>query len=155
MNLGPIDGFAAGAIGEPGQRTFLIRLTLDDASYWVLLEKGQVQSMAERCLDLLRTNYPLPPAMDAHDLGVPDEVLFRIGQIAVGYGDGTYTFLLAPTDPETASIEFTATPAQVLTMSNQALESVGRGRKPCPRCGLPMDGESCVACPKENGHRRR
>ncbi|NNC42794.1 MAG: DUF3090 family protein, partial [Acidimicrobiia bacterium] len=59
MNLGNVDAFAAGAVGEPGQRTFLVRVVVNDASYWMLLEKQQVQSLAERCLDLLRTNYPL------------------------------------------------------------------------------------------------
>jgi len=154
VNLGSIDGFAAGAVGEPGNRTFLVRLVVDEASYWLLLEKGQVQSLGERSLDLLRSNYPIPPSDEPTDLGVPEEVLFRVGQIAVGFGDGEYTFLFAPTDPEIASIEFVAAASQVLAMANQALESVGKGRKPCPKCGLPMDGDTCVACPKENGHRR-
>ncbi len=154
MNLGNVDAFAAGAIGEPGQRTFLVRVGVNDASYWMLLEKQQVQSLAERCLDLLRTNYPLPPEQPADDIGVPEEVIFRVGQIAVGFGDDEYSFQFAPTDPEVASIEFSATPSQVLAMCYQALDSVGKGRKPCPKCGLPMDGEVCVACPKENGHRR-
>ena len=154
MNLGPIEEFAAGAVGEPGSRTFLVRIGVDSASYWVLLEKGQVQSLGERCMDLLRTDYPLPDPAPATDLGVPEEVLFRVAQIAVGYGGGEYTFLFAPTDPEVASIEFTASPAQVLAMADQALESIGMGRTPCPNCGLPMDGDTCVECPKENGHRR-
>ncbi len=154
MNLGHVDQFAAGAIGEPGQRTFLVRVVVAGASYWMLLEKGQVHSLAERCLDLLRTNYPLPAEQPESELGIPDEVLFRVGQIAVGFGSDDYTFQFVPTDPEVAVIEFTATPSQVLAMSYQALESVGKGRRPCPRCGLPMDGETCVACPKENGHRR-
>lgn len=86
-----VDRIAAGAVGTPGQRTFLIQATRGDAVLSVLVEKEQVAILAARVLQLLTEleivasveddlgTYELPPL-------VPDpEPLFRARMMRLGY----------------------------------------------------------------------
>ena len=58
-SLGHIEHFVAGAVGEPGRRTFLLEIGSGVEFEWFLVEKEQVAALAHRVLELLG------------DLGVP------------------------------------------------------------------------------------
>ena len=57
-DLGPIDHFRAGAVGEPGRRTFLLEVGTLAGTEWFVLEKEQVAALARRSLELVRFFHP-------------------------------------------------------------------------------------------------
>ena len=160
-SLGPVDRFVAGAIGEPGERTFLIEVEGAGAPHWFLLEKQQVAVLAERVLELLRDAGYEPAATPRLSLRDPDAVDFRVGEIRMAYAssDEVITVTLIPVATEDEpdeddGVEFDVTAHQLHAMAVHAREVVVAGRPPCPRCALPMDPGEHV-CPASNGDLRR
>ncbi len=152
-NFGESDHFVAGAIGEPGRRTFLIEIGGDDAIEWFVLEKQQVAALAQRSLELLRQR-GLHPDEPGPDLSSPGESTFRIGEIAVGEDGENIVIVLSPTDDEpTDPVAVTVSPQRLGAMAVRALHVVGAGRPACRFCGLPMDSDAHT-CPAFNGDLR-
>src|SRR5699024_3163877 len=84
--------FVAGTVGEPGDRTFYLQVSQDSRLVSVLLEKQQVQILAERIGALLgevhrRFGADLPPedvaAEDLDPLQMPVDVEFRVGTMGL------------------------------------------------------------------------
>lgn len=94
------DRFVAGTVGQPGQRTFFLQASAGGRTTSVILEKTQVEALAERIDELLdevvrRTggSAPVPavaPAelLDTAPLQAPVEEEFRVGTMALAW-DGT------------------------------------------------------------------
>ena len=153
-SLGDLEELVAGAIGPPGKRVFYLRARTAGADAWFVVEKGQVASLAERTLELLRSRPPLPEAVAPSDLGEPGPVEFRVGAIAVGADETGFTFLLEPVEgDEGEPVSFRVEAARVRGMAEAALGVVAAGRPLCPFCNLPRDPEGHV-CPATNGDRR-
>lgn len=156
-DLGAVSLFVAGAIGEPGDRTFLLQFEQDDERSSYLLEKGQVEALAEQSRELLATvglegaGGEIPPA----EPWFPDELVFRVGGMQLTYTESTgeFTLLLAPTDEAEEAVSYTLTPAQLDAAARDGLEAVSAGRPRCPRCGLAMDRLG-HHCPATNGDLR-
>ena len=148
---GNVDRFVAGAIGPPGQRAFYIRVGAGGEDEWYLLEKTQVQALAQRCMELLRAD-ALPEAVPLGDLGEPTES-FRVGEILVAVDADGFTFALLPTEEGETGVRFTADPSQVRAMAEEALAVVVAGRPLCPFCNLPKDPDGHL-CPATNGDLR-
>ncbi len=158
MHLGPADRFVAGAVGEPGDRTFLIEVEAEGRSYWYLLEKQQVAVLAQRVIELLREAGHDTSSAHRVRLSDPGDVAFRVGEIRMAYAaiPATVTITLLPggDDEDLDGVEFDATAEQLYAMAVHAQEAVLAGRPPCPRCALPMDPDGHV-CPASNGDLRR
>lgn len=93
FNLDPVGRITAGAIGEPGQRTFFLQATSAGSQVSLLLEKTQVAALArhiEALLDRLVSTHPGPvaetePPADELELVGPVEPEFRVGSMSLGY----------------------------------------------------------------------
>jgi uncharacterized repeat protein (TIGR03847 family) len=172
----PPQRFVAGAVGQPGERTFYLQASDGSRVTSVSLEKFQVSQLAERLDELLdevlrRTGGPRPgtaaaPADDAPlDLPLMEE--FRVGAIALAWdGEGDRVIIEAqevsedPVEPLTEDlpedapailrVRISASAARAFT--RRALQVVSQGRPPCPLCGLPLEASGHV-CPRQNGHR--
>jgi uncharacterized repeat protein (TIGR03847 family) len=91
------DRFVAGTVGQPGQRTFFLQASAGGRTTSVVLEKTQVEALAERIDELLdevvrRTggSAPVPavaPAelLDTEPLQAPVEEEFRVGTMALAW----------------------------------------------------------------------
>lgn len=154
---GQAAAFVAGAIGEPGERTFLLQFSTDSGTETYLLEKGQVAALGEQSIELL-SQIGFAGAGDADlvpDLAMPEEIVWRVGEIQLGYVEATglITMVLGSIDAPEEKVTYAMTPAILDAAMTRALEVVEAGRPTCPRCGLAMapDGHHC---PKDNGDLR-
>ncbi len=151
-NLGTIDHFVAGAVGDPGRRTFLLEVSSEGALEWFLLEKRQVAALAERSIAALRAaGATLPEA--GPELTTPGEPTFRVGEIGIGIEDDQAVILLSPTEEEAEGVAFSVSLDRLGAMAVRAADVVGAGRPACRFCGLPVD-PSGHTCPASNGDLR-
>ena len=175
----PPDRFVAGAVGQPGERTFYLQASAAGRVTSVALEKFQVSLLAERLDELLdevlrrtggRAAVPATaPAGLADDgpLDLPLMEEFRVGAIALAWDrDDERVVIEAQEDSESpvepladevpedgpAILRVRITAAMARAFSRRASQIVSQGRPPCPLCGLPLDAEGHV-CPRQNGHR--
>ncbi|WP_084704555.1 DUF3090 domain-containing protein [Phaeacidiphilus oryzae] len=121
----PPERFVAGTVGEPGHRAFYLQASGEGRTTSVLLEKAQVEALAERVDELLdevlrRTGGSAPvPAVaptdmvDTAPLDVPLDEEFRVGTMALAW-DGNQERVIVeaqamvesdPDDPESADEE--------------------------------------------------
>jgi uncharacterized repeat protein (TIGR03847 family) len=94
FDFGIPDRFVAGTVGQPGQRTFFLQARKGSALVSVVLEKVQVQVLAERLALLLaevaRRGAQVPEALapaddDTEPLGEPLVDAFRVGTMTLGW----------------------------------------------------------------------
>jgi uncharacterized repeat protein (TIGR03847 family) len=175
----PPDRFVAGAVGQPGERTFYLQASAAGRVTSVALEKFQVSLLAERLDELLdevlrrtggRVAVPATAPADLADDGPLDLPLmeeFRVGAIALAW-DGEDERVVIEAQEETenpveplaeevpengpAVLRVRITPAEARAFSQRALQIVAQGRPACPLCGLPLDEDGHI-CPRQNGHR--
>jgi uncharacterized repeat protein (TIGR03847 family) len=157
IDLGDVTRFAAGAVGEPGKRTFFVEVAGPAGDHWFQAEKSQVAALALEAATLLRTAglEGSGTELDAV-MRPPADVAFRVGDIGIVYTEesGTFTMVLMPLDEaEDEEVRFTVTAPQLDAMAREAATVVTSGRPACPRCGLAMDPEGHV-CPASNGDLR-
>jgi uncharacterized repeat protein (TIGR03847 family) len=88
----PPDRFVAGTVGEPGQRTFFLQARKATQVVSVVLEKVQVQVLAERLDQLLDeleesgiTPSVVPPTPDTEPLDEPLVETFRATTLTLGW----------------------------------------------------------------------
>ena len=181
INFDPVDAIAAGAVGEPGHRTFFIQAQQGGQVLSVLVEKEQVAVLSERMghlLDQVAEQFPgeeTPVEPGAGVLEGDPVPLFRALAIGIGFDPGRRMVVLElherPVEddekedeepagevpgpegvPEdTYMARFYLTLGQARAMASRGIEAVVAGRPPCPLCGGPLDPEGHV-CPKLNGH---
>jgi uncharacterized repeat protein (TIGR03847 family) len=86
------DRFVAGALGQPGNRTFFLQARDGDRIVSVVLEKVQVGLLAERLTQLLDEvrkrgakvpDEPIPTDLDNAPLDEPIQATFRTGTMAI------------------------------------------------------------------------
>ncbi len=172
----PPQRFVAGAVGQPGERTFYLQASDGSRVTSVSLEKFQVTQLAERLDELLdevlrRTGGPASgPSGSAADDGPLDLPLmeeFRVGAIALAWDGETDRVVIEAQEESESPVEPLAddipadgpgvlrvrlTPQAARAFAQRALRIVAQGRPPCPLCGLPLDAGGHV-CPRQNGYR--
>lgn len=93
-DFGVPDRFVAGTVGQPGHRTFFLQARKGTAIVSVVLEKVQVQVLAERLALLLaevaRRGVQVPEGLapsddDTAPLGEPLVEAFRVGTMTLGW----------------------------------------------------------------------
>ena len=173
MDLGPVDRITAGAVGEPGSRTFFLQARGGGELVTVVVEKQQVQLLAASILELLadlELETGTGPSDDQMELEEPVEARWRAGKLSIGYDQDRELFVLEieeyvaelgdeaeapPTgDVEPAIVQLAATREQMFALSRYGAALVERGRPTCQFCGNPIDPEG-HACPAMNGHSAR
>lgn len=168
FDLDPVSRITAGAIGEPGNRTFFIQARKDDVLVTLLAEKQQVQVLATTLTQLLESLGPDPEPPVEDDMGLEDPLLpeWRVGPMAIEVEEDTGLFVFLAEEAvvaedeeeegepiEGARARFVATRAQMRALADHAEEVCSAGRPRCQLCGFPIDPEGHT-CPATNGHRR-
>jgi uncharacterized repeat protein (TIGR03847 family) len=142
----PVTHITAGAIGEPGHRTFFIQAQHGLDTISLLCEKLHVQALIQ-AIDEMLANLEAEFGITRHsDLTVDEAVmaikepvdpLFPVGAMGLGYDANRDRVLLvaqeavgedAQRDP--LEVRFFATRAQMQALSAYAKEVVARGRPP-------------------------
>lgn len=172
------DRFVAGTVGTPGDRTFYLQATHEARIVSVLLEKQQVQILAERIDALLeeihrRFGTPLPPEddtiADLRPLTMPVDAEFRVGTMGLGWdaeseavvvellaiteGDFDESVVLDDTEEGPDAVRVFLSTAAAREFAARSTRVISAGREPCPLCGQPLDatGHMCV---RTNGFKR-
>jgi uncharacterized repeat protein (TIGR03847 family) len=174
------DRFVAGAVGQPGSRTFYLQAREGSRVVSVVIEKPQVALLAERLTELLAevrsrgANVPDDLSTGEVDRAPLEEPLveaFRVGTMAIVWdGDDESVVVEAreitvdegdeETDEGPAEAEededgdlmrVHMEPRMALAFAGRALEVVAAGRPPCPFCGQPLNPEGHI-CTRRNGY---
>lgn len=172
------DRFIAGTVGQPGDRSFYLQAVHDSRVVSVLLEKQQVQVLADRMGLLLeevhrRFGTEVPPEGaeldDASPLVTPIDAEFRVGTMGLGWdadAEAVVVELLAVSEVEydesvvlddseegPDAVRVFLTPLQARDFSLRSERVIAAGRAPCPLCGEPLapEGHMCI---RTNGYRR-
>jgi uncharacterized repeat protein (TIGR03847 family) len=167
-DLNPVSRITIGAIGEPGQRVFLLQASQGSSIITLKIEKEQARVLASSTIELLEEldqKYPRTyskldkPLTSDLMLQQPVEPEFVVGQIGLGYDQDQDFVVLVVQEVqlerggEPATARFWATRAQMRALSDHTLEVVNQGRPICPLCDSPIDPEGHF-CPKSNGYER-
>ena len=153
-DLGRATRVAAGAIGEPGDRTFFLEVDAPGGPFWFIMEKLQVAALALQVRELLQGRREDEAEYTG---GIADDPVpaFRVTEVRISdAGPDGYRVDLYPIDsPDTQAATFVASAEVLAAMTAPALTAVDAGRPRCPRCGLAMDPDG-HPCPAGNGDLR-
>lgn len=173
IRFDPPDQFIAGAVGEPGQRTFHLQAIGGGIAATVIVEKSQIAVLARRIAEMLRdlseggsvrlpeVALPLPRRLPA--LVEPLAPEFRVGTIALAWDPAPKRLILefrddmgiddagapppindSPEGPDVLRVSLGV--ATALEFAENALQLAAAGRAICPNCGVPLDprGHRCA-----------
>lgn len=164
--LDPVERITAGAVGEPGERTFFVQAEAAGATVTFLAEKEQVRMLAQAMQQLLdqlpAAAEDTPPEPASLILAGPLEPDWRVGEMSIEFDEErdriavVLSELVQVSDDEPdvagATARLVATRAQIRAMADHALEVVDSGRPRCQLCGYPMGPRGDHVCPARNGH---
>lgn len=159
IELGLARAIDAESFGQPGQRTFRLRIlgqNSESASLW--MEKEQFQALALAFGQVLSELRHSGPPKDTPVLEYPEiaDHDFKVGRMALSIDTATRTVVLYLSDIEAAesddpTLRVGVTNDHCAALREQLDEIVSRGRPVCPLCHAPMD-EAGHACIRGNGH---
>lgn len=178
FDLDPVDRITAGAVGEPGQRTFYVQADARDARLTLLAEKDQVRILAQALHTLLARidDEPGPePPEEELELREPLDPQWRVGEMSIEYDEAADRVVITldelrpssdeddeeegeelPPEPydlgDFGTARLVATRDQVRALAEHALEVVAAGRPRCQFCGYPLEPGADHVCPAMNGH---
>ena len=181
FSFDPPDRFAAGTIGEPGHRTFLLQAVRGQQVISVAVEKVQVAALAERLGDILnvlrRRGVDVPEDRSGESGAIPPldeplQELFRVGTVTLAWDADRQQVVIEaramrggeqtsqdeeddeiPDDDPNGPdlLRVRIAPAMADSFVRRADRVVAAGRPPCPMCGQPLDPQGHL-CPRRNGH---
>ena len=163
FDLDAVDWITAGAIGEPGRRTFYIQARRGHDLVAVTVEKTHVQWLSRHAQELLGGFGVVvtPDDLDANaqQLLEPVVSLWRAGSLGLGADEAGEVFLLEAEelvdedDEDPGRLRLTCTRDQIVAMCAYAAFIVEAGaRESCRFCGRPIDPREGHVCPAANGH---
>jgi len=97
VELEHVDRITAGAVGEPGERTFFLQAREGDRLVTILVEKEQVELLGTSILEILATvGRETGEGPPSEELGLepPLEPLWRAGRLSIGYAEERDLMLL-------------------------------------------------------------
>lgn len=167
-----VDVFTAGAVGDPGRRTFYLQVRVDDDVASVRCEKQQAAAIAQYLRRAL-THLPITEGKvfrQPMSLVDPDDEEFVLGSVGLEFDKTSDNFTLVlrefatdEADDESDDVsddddesEFdgrwirvSITRAQALAFCDQTDRVVAAGRPDCEYCGRPIDPDGHF-CPRMN-----
>lgn len=173
IEFDPVDYASAGALGEPGNRVFMIQGTKENARVAVVVEKQQVEQLSQQSLeflDAISLDFPLEeiatpidfdhagdicevePIFRARSMGLvfdPDTQLVTLELREHPFEEDDFGDIVEPVSEDENIVRFTMTRTQLRALAVRGNESVGAGRDPCPLCQGPMDLSGHI-CPRLN-----
>ncbi|MDP9231162.1 MAG: DUF3090 domain-containing protein [Actinomycetota bacterium] len=97
MEFPPVDKITAGAVGEPGERTFYLQARTGIELLTLLVEKQQVELLSTSILEILATvgkETGEGPGESQLELEEPLEPMWRVGRLSIGYQEDRDLMLL-------------------------------------------------------------
>lgn len=162
FQLDGIDWITAGAVGEPGHRTFYIQARRGHDLLAITVEKTQVQWLTRHAQELLGSVGVVvtPDALDANAQQLLEPVMpvWRAGSLGLGMDEDGTQFLfeaeeLVGEEDEPGRVRIMCSQEQVVAMVAYAAFVVEAGaRESCRFCGRPIDAVEGHVCPAANGH---
>jgi uncharacterized repeat protein (TIGR03847 family) len=165
------DRFVAGAMGEPGDRSFYLQARKGQAVASVGLEKAQVAALAGRLAELLDAvgdDAPVSAAAaepDDRPLDEPLVELFRVGVMALAWEPATAEIVIEA-QPESEDGDYVdvadeategpdimrvrIAPDHAREFVRRAAGLIAAGRPLCPFCGQPLEPTGHF-CTRTNG----
>ena len=147
----------AESFGEPGKRTFRIRVDSESSSASIWIEKEQlfqlalaIQQMVSALPEVREESDP-PADREAPGLTSLD---FRVMKLVLGHDTSRGLFIIDAhdsDDEERAAVRVWLYQSQLLAFSEEALEVCASGRPLCVLCGRPIDPDG-HRCARVNGH---
>jgi len=161
-DLGTAREIDARAHGEPGQRTFEIRVigaNYQSASFWV--EKQQIEALNMALTQVLaQLNLPTRRADTIGTFPEGPDHSFRVGRMAIGFDTSNSTVVLQvfeisrDEDEEDPDVQVRITEDACASLNTRLQEIIEAGRPICPLCRQSMDPEG-HACIRSNGHSKQ
>lgn len=149
----------ARAYGEPGQRTFQLRIiggNLESASLW--LEKQQLQALSLALTQVLsQLGRADGGAQDIGSFPQQAEHDFKVGRMAIGFDQAEGAVVLQvfeisrEEEEEEPDVQVRMTEDACASLNARLQEIIAAGRPQCPLCGQVIDPEG-HACIRSNGH---
>jgi uncharacterized repeat protein (TIGR03847 family) len=162
IDLGLARGVDAQAFGQPGQRTFRLRIlgaSGQSASIWLEKEHLQALSLALKQM-MAQLEYDSdPPPADVGEFPVTAEHDFRVGRMGMGFSQADRTVVVflyevGTEEDDEATLSARMTQEQSASLTLLLDEIIAGGRPVCPLCGVSMGPEG-HACVRANGHSRQ
>jgi uncharacterized repeat protein (TIGR03847 family) len=160
--LDPVDWITAGAVGEPGRRTFYVQARRGSSLVAIVVEKAQVSALAQLAHELLaRIGVQISPDdLDEARMRLLEPVMpvWRAGSMSLGMDAEGLRFLieadeLTEEEAEGGRARFWLTRNQLISLAAYAAFAVEAGaRERCQLCGRPIDPVDGHVCPATNGH---
>jgi uncharacterized repeat protein (TIGR03847 family) len=164
IDLGIADHIKADALGEPGRRTFRVRVLSAAGSATLWLEKEQLQALGmaiDQLLAQLRSNRigrseaPGPPS-ESGDFPPNTGTELRVGRLGLGYDEEQDMLILLTHEPEAEAegpptLTCRVSRGKMRTLSAEITSVVAAGRPRCPLCNTPIAAGATHACPGSNG----
>jgi uncharacterized repeat protein (TIGR03847 family) len=155
LDLGRVDDVHVESFGQPGERTFRIRIQKAGGSVSLWIEKYQVVLLGNAIGELLgRTTEARDPQFD-DGVGFLGELEVHVGALTIAYDGERAVFVVEASEFESAfdlqTITFQADRAQFDAMNGEIGSIVAGSRPRCVLCGTPLTGEPHF-CPQQNGH---
>ncbi len=153
----------AQSFGQPGQRTFRLRIVgsgAETASIW--LEKEQMQALSLALKQMLaQLDYDdEPPTADVGDFPASADHDFRVGRLGMAFQPTDKTVILftyelgAPEDEEEPTLRMRLSQVQSASLIVNLDDIIAGGRPSCPLCRMPQEA-SGHACIRSNGHSKQ
>lgn len=164
FHLEAVDWITAGAVGEPGRRTFYLQARQGGELVVLLVEKAQVRMLAQLAQELLsRVDVTVTPDdLDTTRQALVDPAVpaWRVGSMSLGVESENDRFLLEAEElPETeeagepGTARFWMSREQLVALAAYAAYAVEAGaREACRLCSRPIDPIHGHVCPSMNGH---
>ena len=168
----PVTRITTGAVGEPGQRVFILQAHIGSEPFSWVVEKDQIRALGRAIPELLadvRAEFPelgepLVAATPNLDLSGPLDPIFHVGSLGVGY-DRLHDMIVLTLvdvemlrddreqDPDDEGQSIYLTRGQALLLGQQTERVVAAGRPMCPACSEPIDdfGHFCLPVQRRRG----
>lgn len=146
---------AIGAIGEVGNRVFVVQVRDPSDRVTLKLEKAQVGGLIQFITRLLEEIDHIGHMPDKFLIEPPLEQEFSVGEISVALLEEDESVMLRFTElteeePRVVTVQISNSLAATLAI--QGTELIEQGRPTCPLCGYVIEPEG-HPCPKTNGYR--
>lgn len=159
IELGLARGVDAESFGQPGERTFRMRIIgrqNDSASLW--MEKEQLQALSLAFTQMLSQlgREPESPEAGLDEFPPVADHDFRVGRMGIGFDPSDSSIILqmfqagtGEDDDPTLSVRLR--PEHCSSLNRQLRRIIAAGRPICALCGSPIDATGHV-CVRSNGH---